>query len=69
MLALPLRSGDHGRRVEIEEVLCENIRVLRLHPEGFEHIGGEIAFVERDDHARVAADGCGQYVVVIWIGQ
>lgn len=69
LLSLPLCSGDHRGRVEIEEVLYEQIRVLGLQPERTQYVGRKVALVEGHDHAGVAADGCSEYMPVPRVGK
>jgi hypothetical protein len=69
LLSLPLCGGDHRGRVEIEEVLYEQIRVLGLQPERTQYVGREVALVESHNHAGVAADGCSEDMTVPRVGK
>lgn len=66
--ALPLSRGDDGCGVQVEEVVDELVRVLRLDTEGLQDGGREVFLVEGDDHAGIAAYGRRQNMTVVRIG-
>ncbi|MNL50583.1 hypothetical protein D3C87_1736120 [compost metagenome] len=65
MLALALRRRDHCRRVEVEEVVDELVRMLSLDTERAQCFTGKVFLIERDDDAGVAANGGCQHMSII----
>ncbi len=67
--ALLLGGCYHGSLIQIEQVVDELVRMLYLDAECRQPFCREVPLVEGDDHARIAADGCGKDMPVIRVGQ
>ncbi len=55
--------------VKTNEMAKKLIWCLRLNVEFFEHVGGEIFDVVRDDYVGVASNRSGKYMPIVRIGQ
>lgn len=64
-----LRSRADGAGSQIENMLEKFIRVLRRDAIFLEVLFGKILQIVRDYHIGSAANGSGQNVTVLWIGQ
>lgn len=62
-------GGQDAALVQIELLDDEIIRMHSLHAEGLKGGGGEIPKIEGDDELGASADGCGEDMPVILVGQ
>ena len=67
--ALALGGCDDRGRIEIEQVLDEQVRMLCFDTERRQRRLREVPFVEGDDHAGIAANRSGQHVAIIRVRQ
>ena len=60
---------EYGAWGEIEQMDDEIVRMLRLDSKVAHDLCREVSKVHRDDHVGLSADGGGQDMPIVWVGQ